>query len=138
MSRYIGAVIGATAGFFLNLGGLFATRDANRYDLEGRAYLLIAALASEYNRRVGVTAMMNERDKDLIVDRSLREISEDDFLRSYPVDPRKDPLHVLNLIEDATSSKDGDSLEHALLLGFYFGFPKGITRYLWYSQRPGI
>jgi hypothetical protein len=67
-------------------------------------------------------------DKEqLIINLMLHRISEAEFLEQYGLDPRVDPSHVLQLIDEATASRHADGIECALLLGFRFGFPKDIV-----------
>jgi len=47
-----------------------------------------------------------------------------DFLKKYPVDPRKDPEHVPGLLRDAGQRRDAVQVEMALHLGFSFGFSR--------------
>jgi len=67
---------------------------------------------------------MTDDEKKLVMELSLNAITKEEFLRRYPFDVERDGVHVLKLLRDAYSQKDADDVEHALLLGFSFGFDK--------------
>ncbi|WP_193370029.1 hypothetical protein [Pelagibius marinus] len=46
------------------------------------------------------------------------------FLRRYPVDPRRNPEHICDLLKSALKNQDAKEAEAADLLGWEFGFPR--------------
>jgi len=65
---------------------------------------------------------MTEAEKDLVFDVALNRVSEKEFLRKFPVDPRKDTEYVSRALVQAGLRKDRDQVECAILLGYKFGF----------------
>jgi hypothetical protein len=67
---------------------------------------------------------MDTHDQDLILSLVSKKISDDEFLRQYPVNPRTDESHIRLLLESALEKQEKDVVEFALILGFRFGFSK--------------
>ncbi len=70
---------------------------------------------------------MTDDEKKLVMNLALKSITKEEFLRSYPVDVQQDNNYVFQLLEDSLHRKDSDDVEHALLLGFSFGFSEKVV-----------
>jgi len=46
------------------------------------------------------------------------------FLRKYPVDPRRNPEHICDLLKSALANRDAEEAAAADMLGWEFGFPR--------------
>ncbi|WP_340118389.1 hypothetical protein [Pelagibius sp. 7325] len=57
--------------------------------------------------------------------RLLKWLALQKFLREYPVDLRKNPDHICDLLNSALKNRDAKEAELANLLGWEFGFPRG-------------
>jgi hypothetical protein len=88
---------------------------------------------------------MNPEHVQAILDLATGRITEAEFLRRYPVDPRREPDHVRRLLEDASHSRNADDVEYAMLLGFTFGWNEDTVSILnrllvedWHQQHENI
>lgn len=65
---------------------------------------------------------MNPEEKKLILNFATGSLSKEEFLDQYPVDVAHNPLYVSDVLKQALCDKSPEDVEHALLLGFCFGF----------------
>ena len=66
---------------------------------------------------------MTTQEKELILALATHRIDRAVFDRKYPVNVAETPGHVTQLLTSACTNKNGEDVEHALLLGFIVGFP---------------
>lgn len=55
--------------------------------------------------------MMNETELKLLEQLAFGEITEEQFLKDYPVNLEQDKKHLISLINTATKEKDGENLD---------------------------
>jgi hypothetical protein len=65
---------------------------------------------------------METRQQQLILDMTLRRISEDEFLRGVGIAREDATGFALRTLEEAYRQKNGDDVEFGLAVGFRFGF----------------
>lgn len=69
-------------------------------------------------------AYVNEQQRILILDWILRRVSDEEFLRDYPVDKDAAPLLGMRVLEAATAARDPLEVELGLILGYRFEFSR--------------
>lgn len=67
---------------------------------------------------------MTAEERRLILNLATSTLSKDEFLRQYPVDIAQDPAYVSEVLKAALRERSPEDVEHAMLLGYCFGYPK--------------
>jgi hypothetical protein len=76
----------------------------------------VGGQAGEGSRR----PMLNESQRDLVVDLVLGRVSESEFIATLGLDPRADPAWLPGLLAEAADLQDANNIEAALTLMFRF------------------
>ena len=88
---------------------------------------------------------MNMQKNNLIINFSLGKISEDEFIRQFPVDIDAVENQLHHLLKDGLTNRSSVDIECAMLFGFHFGFSEihgallcEVLRGNWHMQHENV